>query len=290
MSDIEKTPAQVIEPPVVQGQVRESKDIFGFIHSEPHNDINLLGKELLQKALEFDEAQLERDAVKVRRKLDYIVIPMVWTSNNVIPMPKLTCPDDDHIHAQFPGQANVSTMPQSTQLSTLTLGRLNYSNAYGLQADTHMKGDDYSWVASALYFGWLLAAYPWNIALQRFPIGRLIGYMLFVWGVICMLQAAVFNFGGFVAIRFVLGMVEACISPAFVLLTSMLWTREEQALRTSFWLSTNGVSSILGALLAYGSGHAENLAVSNWKLIYLVSRGTVFTMRNLTDISRLSAP
>ena len=133
-----------------------------------------------------------------------------------------------------------------------------------------MTGDDYSWVASALYFGWLFGAYPWNVWLQRFPIGKTIGYMLFVWAAICMLQAAVFNFAGFFTIRFFLGWLEGVVSPAFVLLTSMLWTREEQSFRTSLWLSTNGVSSILGALLAYGSGNATGLAVSNWKLIYLV--------------------
>lgn len=159
--------------------------------------------------------------------------------------------------------------------------RLNYSNAYGLQADTHMKGDDYSWVSSALYFGWLIGAYPWNVALQRFPIGKLIGFMLFAWGAVCMLQAAVFNFSGFFAIRFFLGALEACISPAWILLTSMLWTREEQPLRTSFWLSVNGVSSIIGALLSYGLGHVDNLAVQNWKLIYLVSHDPPFEV--LTD-------
>lgn len=85
-----------------------------------------------------------------------------------------------------------------------------------------------------------------------------------------MLQAAVFNFGGFFAIRFFLGMLEACISPAWVILTSMLWTRREQTLRSSIWLCTNGVSNILGALLAYGSGMAEGLAIAQWKLIFLV--------------------
>jgi MFS family permease len=83
-------------------------------------------------------------------------------------------------------------------------------------------------------------------------------------------QAAVFNFSGFFAIRFFLGLLEAVISPAFIMLTSMLWTREEQSLRTSFWLSVNGISSILGALLAYGAGHASGLAIPQWKLIYLV--------------------
>ncbi|KAJ5676038.1 MFS transporter [Penicillium macrosclerotiorum] len=147
---------------------------------------------------------------------------------------------------------------------------LNYSNAYGLQEDTHMTGDDYSWVSSALYFGWLVGAYPWQLLLQRYPVGRLIGIMLFVWGAVCMLQAAVFNFSGFFAIRFFLGLLEAVVSPAFIMLTSMLWTREEQSLRSSYWLSVNGISSIVGALLAYGAGHATGLAVPQWKLIYLI--------------------
>lgn len=134
-----------------------------------------------------------------------------------------------------------------------------------------MMGDDYSWVASALYFGWLIGAYPSNLALQHFPVGKFVGSIMFVWGILCMLQATVFNFSGFFAIRFFLGLVEACISPAWVLLTSMLWTRSEQPLRTSFWISVNGVSNILGALLSWGLGHADQADIANWKLVFLVS-------------------
>lgn len=50
----------------------------------------------------------------------------------------------------------------------------------------------------------------------------------------------------------------------------MLWTRDEQSLRSSFWLSVNGVASIVGARLAYGAGHATGLTIPQWKLIYLV--------------------
>lgn len=161
-------------------------------------------------------------------------------------------------------------MMTTYMLSFLDKQTLNYSNAYGLQADTNMAGTDYSWVASALYFGWLVGAYPWNIALQRFPIGKMIGGMLFVWGVTCMLQATVTSFSGFFAIRFFLGMFEAVISPAWILLTSMLWTREEAPLRTSLWLSVNGMSSIIGALLSYGLGHVTNVTIANWRLIFIV--------------------
>ncbi|KAM0809056.1 hypothetical protein AB5N19_09399 [Seiridium cardinale] len=201
------------------------------------NDLNELGKHMLEQSLQYDQAQLEADAVKVRRKLDFLVLPMMMTTY---------------------------------MLSFLDKQTLNYSNAYGLQEDTHLSGNDYSWVATALYFGWLCGAWPWNFLLQRVPIAKLIGGMLFVWGAVCMLQAAVFDFSSFFAVRFFLGMLEGCISPAWVLLTSMLWTRQEQPLRSSIWLCTNGVSSILGALLSYGSGMAEGLLIPNWKLIYLI--------------------
>ncbi|KAH8658442.1 MFS transporter [Xylariales sp. PMI_506] len=207
------------------------------------NDVDVLGKEMLLRSMQYDPAQLEADSKKVLRKLDFIVLPMMMTTY---------------------------------MLSFLDKQTLNYSNAYGLQADTHMTGDDYSWVSSALYFGWLVGAWPWNLLLQRIAIGKLVGGMLFVWGAVCMLQATVVNFSGFFAVRFFLGMLEACISPAWVLLTSMLWTRREQSFRSSIWLCTNGVSSILGALLAYGSGVAPGLKIANWQLIYLIVGALTF--------------
>ena len=149
-----------------------------------------------------------------------------------------------------------------------------------------MSGQDYSWVASALYFGWLVGSYPSNLALQRLPIAKFIGCILFVWGAICMLQATVFNFSGFFAVRFFLGLVEACVSPAWMLLTSMLWTRDEQPLRTSFWISMNGLASILGALLSWGLGHADGTSIANWKLIYLVRAFYSFSSSHLTYLAR----
>ncbi|KPI34296.1 putative transporter [Cyphellophora attinorum] len=244
MADVEKSQTRV--SPLISSDVDTSETSLGQVNHRRGwlarlkgqvQDPDELGKELFAKSQQYDEAQLERDAVRVRRKLDFILLPLMC------------------------GTYMISFLDKQT---------LNYSNAYGLQADTNMSGDDYSWVASALNFGWLLAAYPWTLILQRYPTGRLIGGMLFVWGSVCMLQAAVFDFGSFFAVRFWLGALEAVVSPAFILLTSMFWTSSEQSLRSSFWLACNGFSSILGALLAYGAGHAEGLIIPNWKLIYLI--------------------
>lgn len=243
MADMEKHTAQSAPSPHSSDDaVGTSKDngLFGRIFDAvkgQQQDPDAIGRHLFEQSAQYPEAQLERDAIRVRRKLDFLILPMMC------------------------GTYMISFLDKQT---------LNYSNAYGLQEDTNMTGDDYSWVASALNFGWMLAAWPWNLVLQRYPIGRLIGCMLFVWGSVCCLQAAVFDFGGFFAIRFFLGALEAVVSPAFILLTSMFWVKEEQSLRSSFWLACNGFSSIIGALLAYGAGHVEGLAIPNWKLIYLI--------------------
>ncbi|KNG89671.1 hypothetical protein ANOM_002334 [Aspergillus nomiae NRRL 13137] len=223
------------DAPIEVSSVRVEQSFFQRLNAR--SGPNELGQEMLQRSLQFDRAQLEEDSVRVRRKLDFLVLPMMMITY---------------------------------MLSFLDKQTLNYSNAYGLQTDTHMTGDDYSWVVSALYFGWLCGAWPWNMLLQRLPIAKTVGAMLIVWGAVCMLQAAVFNTGGFFAVRFFLGLFEACISPSWVLLTSMLWTREEQSLRSSFWLCTNGLASILGSLLAYGTGTTEGLTIANWKLIFLI--------------------
>jgi hypothetical protein len=78
MKDTEKSPEYVTEPPVeAVSPLLPAKTSFLSRLSGRANDPNVLGKELLERALEFDQAQLERDAIKVRRKLDFIVIPMV---------------------------------------------------------------------------------------------------------------------------------------------------------------------------------------------------------------------
>jgi hypothetical protein len=118
MADIEKTQAQITEPTVeVTPQVR--KRLFGRFGGHT-NDLNVLGKELLEKALEFDEAQLSRDALKVRRKLDFIVIPMVCfplVTDTTDKTALLTTSDDDHIYVELLGQADVSL---SARLPTMS--------------------------------------------------------------------------------------------------------------------------------------------------------------------------
>lgn len=155
-------------------------------------------------------------------------------------------------------------------LSFLDKQTLNYANAYSLQTDLHLHGNQYSWVASITNIGYLVCAYPASIGLQKFPIGRFVGIALCTWGTLLMCMVASKNFQTILALRFLLGGTESCIGPAWMLLTTMYWTRSEQPFRMACWLGCNGLSSLVGAGIAYGLGHATHATLAPWQLIFLV--------------------
>lgn len=50
--------------------------------------------------------------------------------------------------------------------------------------DAHLNSNQYNWLSSIFYFGYLLAEWPQNWALQRFPVGKWLAGNLVVWYVL----------------------------------------------------------------------------------------------------------
>ena len=78
------------------------------------------------------------------------------------------------------------------------------SNAaiYGLIKDVHLKDNEFSWVGSIFYFGFLVAEYPGNVLIQKLPIRSFYGATVFGWAVMTFITGATQNFGGLAAVRF----------------------------------------------------------------------------------------
>ena len=74
MSDVEKHP-EVTSPVSQNGSAQLEETTLE--QSVEHTD---LGRALYEKSLQYDEAQLQRDSIKVRRKLDWMVLPMMCTT------------------------------------------------------------------------------------------------------------------------------------------------------------------------------------------------------------------
>jgi ACS family allantoate permease-like MFS transporter len=86
-------------------------------------------------------------------------------------------------------------------LNYLDKTTLSYASIMGIKEDIGLKGDDYQWLGSMFYFGYLGWEYPTNRLLQRLPLAKYSSFCIIAWGCILALFATVSNFGGAVAIR-----------------------------------------------------------------------------------------
>jgi len=60
-------------------------------------------------------------------------------------------------------------------LQYLDKSSINFASVFGLQKGTNLHGQDYSWLSSIFYFGYMVAQYPAGYLLQRYPTGKFIG-------------------------------------------------------------------------------------------------------------------
>ncbi|KAI1478051.1 MFS general substrate transporter [Daldinia eschscholtzii] len=146
---------------------------------------------------------------------------------------------------------------------------LSYAAIFGIQSDLHLKGTEYSWLSSIFYFGWLFWSIPSNLIMQRCPPAYYLAFNIFMWGALLMAQAAAKDFAGLTVLRILSGAFEAIADPAFMLITSMFYTREEQPSRISAWYAWNGIGVAGGGLIGYGIGQIEGV-LRSWRYEFLV--------------------
>ncbi|CAK9436367.1 uncharacterized protein LODBEIA_P09250 [Lodderomyces beijingensis] len=128
----------------------------------------------------------------------------------------------------------------------------SYSSILGLRQSLHMKGDMYSWTTTCFYLGYLVFEFPAS-------------------GMILAL-CAVPQYPGFIALRTILGMLESAVTPAFAIITSQWYKKDEQFLRTACWFASNGIGTIVGSAIAYGLYiNGENYSLPAWKLVFVVT-------------------
>lgn len=159
-------------------------------------------------------------------------------------------------------------------LNYLDKTTISYASVMGIQDDIGLVGDNYQWLGSMFYFGYIAWEYPTTRLLQRLPLAKYSSFCVIMWGVTLACFAAVTNFAGAVAIRFFLGVFEAAVTPGFALLTSQWYTKEEQGSRTGIWFSFNGFAQIFGGVVAYGIAkgtEAHPALIEGWKIVFLLT-------------------
>ncbi|KAJ3736008.1 major facilitator superfamily domain-containing protein [Lentinula guzmanii] len=140
---------------------------------------------------------------------------------------------------------------------------LGQSAVLGIEETAHLNQNQFDWLSSVFYLTYLAFEYPQNFALQRFPVGKWMSVNIFVWAVVLLSHAACHSFGGLFAVRFILGICEGAITPGFMIVTSMFYTRQEQNKRVGYWCRSldsilmNGFAVIFLGFVSFGLLHTN---------------------------------
>lgn len=123
----------------------------------------------------------------------------------------------------------------------------------GLQRDLDLTYNQYSTCLSILYVGYILMQVPSNMIINRIQRPSIyIAISMTLWGLISTLSGNAKNFGHMVAIRFLLGFVEAAFLPGALLILSKWYTRKELTTRNAILFCGNLISNAFSSLVAAG--------------------------------------
>jgi MFS family permease len=109
-----------------------------------------------------------------------------------------------------------------------------------------------------------------NYIIARVPVAKYLGFSIMAWGAVLACHAACTNFAGLATVRVLLGLFESACQPAFVVLSSVWYKREEQASRVTYWYMMNGAQQIVGGLLAYCFSLITGGPLKSWQVLFLV--------------------
>lgn len=146
---------------------------------------------------------------------------------------------------------------------------LNYANVMGLAQDTNLVGNEFSWLPTAFFIAYLFAEFPQGFFLQKFPPSTVLGINVMIWGVTTACTAACNNFGGLLAVRILLGMSEAAITPCLLLITTMWYTKREASFRCGIWYCGLGLGQITGGILSF-LFQQMTTDFEGWRVLFIV--------------------
>jgi MFS family permease len=141
----------------------------------------------------------------------------------------------------------------------------------GILKATHLTANQYNWLGTIFYLGYLAFEFPQNLALQRFPVGKWMSLNIFIWGIALCCHAACKNFAGLFAVRFVLGICEGSITAGFLIVSSMFYTRREHTARVGYWFLMNGTAQIISGFISFGTLHIHTTGFQPWQWLMIIT-------------------
>ncbi|EWY85853.1 hypothetical protein FOYG_12952 [Fusarium oxysporum NRRL 32931] len=190
-------------------------------------------------------------------------------------------PENSRWLAEFPEErknraVDFRLIPLLTLLYLFSfIDRANIGNANieGMSETLGLTGTQYNIALSIFFIPYvLLAEVPSNYVLNKFKKPSLyIGTIIVAWGTMTIMLGLVQNFGGLIAVRFMLGITEAGFFPGAVLIISKWYLKNETQTRIALFYTASALAGAFSGLLAFGIAKLNGLGgYEGWRWIFIL--------------------
>ncbi|KAK3353814.1 pantothenate transporter liz1 [Lasiosphaeria hispida] len=206
-------------------------------------------------------------------------------------------------------KVDLALLPTVWIMSLLSyMDRANLGNAAiaGLSSDLQVTSSKYSLAVLILYVGYIPWVFPSNQIIARVRPSIYLPTIMILWGTITCCTAAIQTYPQLLALRVLLGMLEAGLTPGTIFVFSCWYRPDEQAKRTAVFISTSLLGGAFGSLIAGAvTGGLEGVrGMRGWRWLYLIEGATTIgwaivslfllpdypaTCRRLTESERIIA-
>ena len=110
---------------------------------------------------------------------------------------------------------------------------------------------------------------PFTLLSKRFNPAVVIPSIMTTWGSMAMIAASSKNFGGLLAVRIIMGAVEAGFFPCAIFYCSLFYTRKELSFRTSVFGMMGFIAGAISGLIAW-SVFQWHKALKGWQYLFII--------------------
>jgi MFS family permease len=143
----------------------------------------------------------------------------------------------------------------------------------GLHNDLGIDKAQQGLAAGVFFIGYLTLQIPGGHLAEHWSAKKFVGIMILVWGCLAILMGFVQSFLMLCVVRFFLGVAEAGIWPAILVLISHWFPAAERARAYGFWMMNIAISSIITAPL---SGWI--LTFGDWRWLFVIEGAFPFVI------------
>ncbi|KAJ5698350.1 hypothetical protein N7462_000355 [Penicillium macrosclerotiorum] len=148
---------------------------------------------------------------------------------------------------------------------------LNYANLFDYQTTLGLEGQQFNYLSAMVYAGYFFGQYPSGWLIGRFPAQRVLAVSIFLWGLMVIILTQCRTYSSALAVRFIMGLFEATVTPGLTLMTGFWYTRQEIPLRQCIWYSSLGWGGIIGSYISFGIAKLPaDFTPARWELIFYI--------------------